>query len=119
MTTKELRELQNAIINEIQSRVNTRTAAVIFVIHVGNPEWIAKLFITHVPEDITERELKEMIDEAGFYFGEFGQRWANHYVKIGLKDAPASVRTAYRNKNVQTITYDELLKKVSLTNEVN
>ncbi len=119
MTTKELRELQNEIITELKSRKNTRTAAVVFVIHVGTPDWIAQMFITHVPNDVSANELKYMLDEAGYWFGEFGTRWANHYVTIGLSDEPASVRNAYKNGYVNTITYDELVKKAAEIEEIN
>ena len=119
MTTSELRELQDAIIEELKSRVNTCTAAVIYIIHVGTPDWVAKLFITHVPKDVTANEIKELLDTAGYSFGEFGQRWANHYVTIGLRNEKSSVINAYRKGDVETMTYDELIKEASLADEVN
>lgn len=101
------------------SNVKNRTAAVIFVIHVGIPEWHAKLFITDVPDDVTANEIKELLDNAGYYFGEFGQKWANHYVTVGLQKEAANIRTEFVKGLADTITYDQLVEEASLIDEID
>lgn len=119
MTVSELRSLQVEIMDEIKSRKNTLTGAVLFIIHVGNYEEVAKLFITHLPQGTSSGELKNLIDDAGYWFGEFGSKWANHAVVVGLGDQRSDVRAAYKSGMVKTITYDELLKKVNELETVN
>lgn len=119
MTISELRSLQSRISEEIKSRKNTRTGAVIFIIHVGNYREIAKLFITHLPKNLTARELKSLLDEAGYWFGEFGQKWANHSVVVGLSKQNSDVRNAYLSGDVKTISYDELIAKSQEAEYVN
>lgn len=94
--------------------MKTKTGAVVHLIHVTTPhQHIAKLFITGIPEDLTSRELQSILDEAGYYYSEFGQKWTNHYVVAGLKDSDISVRKAFRDgKADDFISYKELLERI-------
>lgn len=82
--------------------------AVVFQIHVGTPQHIAKLFIKEVPKETTAQELKKLLTEAGYSFGEFGTPWANHYLEFGLAKANSQVKGAWKSGEVQTINFKSL-----------
>jgi len=93
--------------------MKTKTGGVIFTIHVRTPyQFIPKLFITEIPENITASELQDDIEEAGYIFSEFGVKWANHSVVSSIKDEHIDVRRAFKNNEVETISYSELQKKI-------
>jgi len=82
--------------------------AVVHLIHVNTPHrHIPKLVVEGVPRTYSSRDVKAWLEEAGYGFGEFGIPWANHYIER-LKDCPPEVRGAYRQGEVETITFEEL-----------
>ena len=84
-------------------------AHVSHVIHVKVPvEYRPQLFITDVPKGLSIADLKEVLD-GKYWFGEFSIKWANHEVGIGLRDAHADIKRAYRSKEVETVSYDDLV----------
>jgi len=81
--------------------------AVVHVIHTRVPrQHIPKLVVEDVPDELSEAEVKEWLEEMGYDFGEFGIPWANHYV-ARLRDCPPSVRGAYRAREVKIVKYKE------------
>ena len=93
-----------------QPRKKTRKWAVVHEIHIRVPhEYIPKLVITDVPIDVEGHELRYLIDSAGYYFGEFGVRWANHRLWPS-KEWPAEVIGAWRRGDVEVVSYDELVR---------
>jgi len=88
-----------------------RKWAVVHLIHVRVPRThIARLFITDVPDGVTAAELKSLLTRAGFWFGEFGIRWANHYI-APQDEWEDEVVGAFKRGDVEKITYDELVKQ--------
>ena len=86
----------------------TRNWVVVFLIHVRTPhEHIPKLVIKHVPVDLSKYDVMDFCESMGYGFGEFGIAWANHYV-CPLKDAPSSVKGAYRKGEIETIEWKDL-----------
>jgi hypothetical protein len=85
--------------------------AVVHLIHVKVPhEHIAKLFIVDVPKSVTAGEIKSALTRAGYWFGEFGIRWANHYLAEQSKWVDEVVG-AYKLGEVERVTWDELVKR--------
>jgi hypothetical protein len=119
MSSKDLRKLQEEIAKELKSRFNTRTAAVIHVTSSGTPIRMARMFITHIPKNVTAQELRYMLDEAGYHFGDYGEAWANYRITIGLRNEWFSVRNAFKTGDVLTISYDELQQMIAENNLIN
>ena len=88
---------------------DTTTACVFHLIHTKTPfRYIPKLFILNVPQNTTEKDLKNQLEKAGFKFGEFGIPWANHYVIIGLENAPMEVKKGWHYNEAECISFGEL-----------
>jgi len=85
--------------------------AVVHHIHVRIPhQHIPKLFIEKVPDSVTESEIKSVLTRAGYWFGEFGIRWANHYL-APQTEWEDEVVGAFNAGEVECITWDELVRK--------
>ena len=83
--------------------------AVVHLIHVQTPHrHVAKLFIKGVPKGTSAGELKALLTENGYEFGEFGIPWANHYIQMGIKDAHPEVKGAWKRGGVETIHWKDL-----------
>jgi hypothetical protein len=65
--------------------------------------------ITNVPDDITITE--ELLERAGYEFGEFGIPWANHVIAKVTNQSPSNLVAALRNGVYERITYEELVAK--------
>jgi hypothetical protein len=75
------------------------------------PQHIPKLLITQVPED--RKVTRDLLERAGFFFEEFGELWANHYIeKIG-PDSPSDLVGRARNPSVPRITWAELVEQAN------
>ena len=86
-------------------------ATVVYVVHVRTPyEHIPKLFIKGVPKGTSEQEVKEVLEENGYWFGEFGSRWANHYILLGISDAHPQVKGAWKRGDVEVVEWQKLTK---------
>jgi hypothetical protein len=95
--------------------------AVVHLIHVRTPHQnVPKLFITGVPEKVSSSTLQDLLERAGYYFGEFGIPWANHYLSRQEKWNSQVVGTYNRVRrnpedyDVPVISYDELVKQAQL-----
>lgn len=116
--TSKLRDLQDSIIEEIKSRDNPRTAAVIKEFKEMDI-CDSYLFITHIPDSVTVEELKKLLERAGFKFGDDFMKWKNYEVIIGLKNTNEDIKEAFLSNNVLTLSYDELLKKTIIRETIN
>lgn len=87
------------------------TWCVYHLIHVRTPHlYLPKLVISAVPEDV--RLNIDLLERAGFQFGEFGVPWANHFLeRIDLKNSPSDLIARIRNGEGEHITYDELVAR--------
>ncbi len=95
----------------------TTTWAVVFIFDVEKHN--AQLFIENVPADIDAHDLRELIDDAGYSFGNFGIPWAAYYV--APKDEwNKRVNSAYKDcLNLpyypdiypQIVTYNKLIEE--------
>lgn len=84
------------------------TWVVYHLIHVTFPyRRIAKLFITDVPENV---EVTWDLVDCYRAFGEFGIPHANHRIEKLTNDSPSDIKRAYKNREAEFITYDELLE---------
>jgi len=84
------------------------TWVVYHVIHVRTPhQYIAKLFVTDVPEGKTEGDVKSALTRNGYDFGEFNIPWANHALTT-LAEAPDQVVGAYRRGDVETVKWADI-----------
>ena len=85
-----------------------KTYVVYHLIHVRTPhKYIAKLFVTGVPDD---KEVDwDLVDEVED-FGEFGVTHANHYIEQLTPQSESSLKRAFRHAEAEEITYEELLK---------
>ncbi|MEM3647099.1 MAG: hypothetical protein QW334_03025 [Thermofilum sp.] len=80
------------------------------LIHVKVPHrYVPKLFVTGIPKGVSPSDLKILLEENGYDFGEFGIPWANHYIGLGLKDAPPEVKGAWLKGTVEKVRYQDLL----------
>ncbi len=85
------------------------TWVVYHLIHVRMPhQHIPKLIITDVPEDV--RVTRDLVERAGFAFGEFGIPWANHALEQVGPDSPADLVGAIRRGEGERIRYSDLVE---------
>jgi len=84
------------------------TWCVYHVIHVRTPhQHIPKLVVTDVPDE--EEVTHDLVDRAGFSFGEFEIPWANHALEeVTAGDAPADLVSRIRQGEGDRVTYEEL-----------
>jgi hypothetical protein len=108
---------------QLQQKSQQRTFkwAVVHLIHVRTPhQHIPRLFITEVPEHVSAGTLKDLLECAGYYFGEFGIAWANHYLSRHDKWDTQVIGTYNRVRrnpadyDVPIISYDELVRQAQL-----
>lgn len=86
------------------------TWAVVHLIHVRHPHLhIPKLVITGVPNG--ETVTRDLLENAGYQFGEFGIPWANHYItKIEPGESPSDLVARARSREVPRVTWEELVR---------
>jgi hypothetical protein len=104
-----------------QLQQKTYKWAVVHLIHVRIPHLhVPRMFITEVPETVSGGTLRDLLECAGYYFGEFGIPWANHYLSrhdkwhnqvIGTYNRVRRMPSEY---DVPILTYDELVKQAQL-----
>jgi hypothetical protein len=84
------------------------TFAVYHLIHVRTPhQHIPKLVITEVPEG--ETVTQDLVERAGYMFGEFNVPWANHVLEqVDVKESPADLVSRIRQGEGERITYADL-----------
>jgi hypothetical protein len=102
---------------QLQQKQRNFKWAVVHHIHVRTPHLhIPRMFIENVPENVGAGALQELLERAGFYFGEFGIPWANHYLVRHDKWNNQVIGTYNRIRRnpddceVTTLTYDKLLQ---------
>ena len=92
--------------------MKTRKWPIYHVIHVSTPyRYYAKLFITDVPEHVDGSEVWDTVESAGYWFGEFGIRRANHAI-ASSSQWPADVRRDWKEKSAEVVTWNELTEMV-------
>jgi hypothetical protein len=86
-----------------------RGTLVYHLIHVTTP-------YRHIPKLVIADYFasKEEINQAGYWFGEFGIPWANHYVLHfeSKADIPADAIPAIMNGKVEILSRQEFLEKL-------
>jgi hypothetical protein len=88
------------------------TWVVYHLIHVRTPhQRIPKLLITQVPDD--EKVPRDLLERAGFMFGEFGIPWANHYIEKLGPNSPSDLVGRARNPDVPRIAWEDLAARAS------
>ena len=87
------------------------TFAVYHLIHVRTPhQHIPKLVITDVPEG--EEPTEELLERAGYQFGEFNIPWANHALdKVDAKESPADLVARIRQGEGERIAWPDLVAR--------
>jgi hypothetical protein len=101
----------------MQQQQKTYKWAVVHHIHVRTPHMhVPRIFIEGVPEGVGAGALQDLLERAGYYFGEFGIPWANHYLTRHDKwnnqviGAYNRIRRNPDDYEVETLTYDKLLR---------
>jgi hypothetical protein len=81
------------------------------LIHVQTPhQHIPKLVITDVPEG--ETVAADLLERAGYQFGEFNIPWANHVLeRVDAKESPADLVARIRQGEGEWVTYADLKAK--------
>jgi hypothetical protein len=104
-----------------QQQQRTFKWAVVHHIHVRTPhQHIPRMFIEQVPENVSAGGLKDLLERAGYYFGEFGIPWANHYLARHDKwnsQVVGAYNRSRRNPDdyeVTILTYDKLLQMAQI-----
>jgi len=89
------------------------TWAVVHLIHVRTPhQHIPRLIITGVPEE--EEVTRDLLEQAGFQFGEFGTPWANHYItRVEPGKSPSDLVGRARDPYVPRIAWTDLLARAN------
>ena len=89
------------------------TWCVYHLIHVRTPhQHLPKLLITDVPQgaEVTE----ELLDRAGYRFGEFNVAWANHVLEeVDVKESPSDLVARIREGGFSRIAYADLVAKAN------
>jgi len=87
------------------------TWCVYHLIHVRTPhQYIPQLVITDVPEDA--EVTKDLLERAGYQFGEFNIPWANHGImRVDAQESPADLVARIRNGQGRWIAYNDLMSK--------
>jgi hypothetical protein len=87
------------------------TYAVYHMIHIHTPyKYIPKLLIRDVPD--SEKVTTDLLERAGYQFGEFNISWANHgLVKVDVKESPADLIARIRQGEGERITWSDLVAK--------
>jgi len=88
--------------------------AVVHLIHVRVPNrHIARLFVVDVPKEVSASEVKSKLVRAGYWFGDFGVMWANHYL-APQEEWCDEVVGAYNAGLAEKISWKELVKKAEI-----
>ena len=87
------------------------TWCVYHLIHVRTPhQHIPQLVITDVPEDA--EITRDLLERAGYQFGEFGIPWANHVItRVDAQESPADLVARIRNGAWRWIAYGDLVSR--------
>jgi len=93
--------------------VTGKTWCVYHLIHVRTPyQYIPKLVIAEAPEG--EAVTTDLLERAGYQFGEFGIPWANHVLEqVDVQDAPSDLVARLRRGEGKWIIYDDLVKQAN------
>jgi hypothetical protein len=89
------------------------TYVVYHLIHVHTPyKHIPKLLITDVPEG--EEPTRELLERAGYQFGEFNIAWANHVLtKVDVKGSPSDLVARIRQGDGERIAWHDLVAQAN------
>ena len=87
------------------------TFAVYHLIHVRTPhQYIPKLVITDVPDG--DEPTEELLERAGYQFGEFNISWANHALeKVDAKGSPSDLVARIRQGDGERIAWRNLVAR--------
>ncbi len=91
-----------------------KTFCVYHFIHVRTPyKYRAKLFVTDVPEvnSLEIDEIESALVRAGYYFGEYGIEWANHYVEELDADSDDQLWQSWNRGETETVTWSYLRER--------
>lgn len=108
------------------------TSCVYYLIHVKTPNIKeVELFVTNCPDNLTNSNLKTMLYNAGYYFGEHGREWANYSIQIGL-DNDIDLKRQFingkvdyrhhmddRTDKIEMIDYEDLVIKSLVLQSIN
>ena len=85
------------------------TFAVYHMIHVRTPhQHIPKLVVSDVPEG--EELSEELLERAGYQFGEFNIPWANHVLtEVDVKESPSDLVARIRSGDGERIAWGDLV----------
>lgn len=85
------------------------TFVVYHLIHVRTPyQHIPRLVITDVPKD--EEPTKELLERAGYQYGELNIPWANHVLaEVNAKNSPSDLVAKIRQGKGERITWADLV----------
>lgn len=107
----------------MNTTTKTVTGAVAYVIHINTIyRYEPRLYIRNMPEGLKAYQLKNILDEAGYQFKDFGIQSANHDIYSGLKDSHYSIRTGFmkaKELGIEVIEYDELVLKAKESQNIN
>ena len=83
------------------------------LIHVRTPyQYIPKLVITDVPEG--EAVTEDLLERAGYMFGEFNVSWANHVITlVDVRESPADLVARIRQGEVERIAWPSLVARAT------
>lgn len=85
------------------------TWAVVHLIHVRVPhQHIPRLLITGVPDG--QAVTRDLLERAGYQFGEFGIPWANHYIARIDRNSPSDLVGRARSPEVPRVAWEELVR---------
>ena len=89
-----------------------KTWVVYHLIHVRTPrQHIPRLIITEVPDN--EKVTWDLLERAGYLFGEFGIPRANHGIVCLNSDAPSDLVGRARDPWVPRIAWTDLLARAN------
>lgn len=87
------------------------TYCVYHLIHVHTPhQHLPRLIVAEVPEgaEVTE----ELLERAGYQFGEFNVAWANHVLEeVDAETAPSDLVARIRQGEGEYVTYADLVER--------
>jgi len=98
--------------DEMKESKATKTWCVYHLIHVNTPyRYIPKLVIEEVPADVDLDH--EILERAGYQYGEFNVPWANHVLEeVDVETSPSDlIARLRRGPSCENITYKELVER--------
>jgi len=88
-----------------------KTWVVYHLIHVRTPhQYLPQLVISGVPDD--KKITREMLERAGYQFGEFGIPWANHCIECISQTTPSDLIYRLRQGAGERLTWEKLLSRI-------